>query len=464
MDIDERQSLASPEKWKAFHFSTLVVCVLGVLGNFSSLVVLIQHLNEIAGSRLLLALAVADLGVVSSIAFRTLSYVTYGNSQLTQVLEWWFVYCYYCSIYLTVLLSIDRYLHSAKSMFLRKINYKKILRRAIFAVFAVMLVVSLPHLLGPCVQYFYGSHMVRIRACPRNGTFCNLTSSQWEVNVCGEKAFAGRNVSYSELGEYQAFVDAMCSQFSNRTICYWGRCGCQLVSLPARKFRRTYFAEIDYEALSVRALSLKLKNSLRVCSLDMKSMRHDPDFVKAVYLGIDLPLRYIIPCLVLVVLNVCLVVVVRKANQRHSEITKTPRTSLLNLPVLRSVVGIVFVFLGCHTGGIGLFIIDIFRVFENSDRVGLGTTVNVFLSENSATRGLEMKGSAYLLAAVNSAINILLYCFFLPNFRDKWLSFFNLSRKQRSNSKRDCQDLIPLEEVGASFSVISCLFVYTKQL
>ena len=451
MDIDERQSPASPEKWKAFHFSTLVVCVLGVLGNFSSLVVLIQHLNEIAGSRLLLALAVADLGVVSSIAFRTLSYITYGNSQLTQVLEWWFLYCYYCSIYLTVLLSIDRYLHSAKSMFLRKINYKKILRRAIVAVFAVMLVVSLPHLLGPYVQYLYGSHLVRIRACPRKGTFCNLTSSQWEVNVCGEKSFAGRNVSYSELGEYQMFADAMCSHFSNRTICWLG-CGCQLVSLPAEKFRRTYFAEIDYEA-RLKAGSPKLKNSLSVCSLDMKSMRHDPDFVKAVYLGIDLPLRYIIPCLVLVVLNVYLVVVVRKANQRHSEITNTSRTSLLNLPVLRSVVGIVFVFLGCHSGGIGLFIIDIFRVFENSDRVGLGTTVNVFLGEDRATRGLEMRGSAYLLAAVNSAINILLYCFFLPAFRDKWVSFFNLSRKQRSNSKRDCQDPIQLEEVGASFSV-----------
>ncbi len=450
MDIDERQSLASPERWKAFHFSTLVVCVLGVLGNVSSLVVLIQHLNEIAGSRLLLALAVADLGVVSSISFRTLSYVTYGNSQLTQVLEWWFLYCYYCSIYLTVLLSIDRYLHSAKSMFLRKINYKKILKRAIFAVFAVMLVISLPHLLGPCIQYFYGSHMVIIRACPKNGTFCNLTSSQWEVNVCGEKSFAGRNISYSELGEYQGFVDAMCSQFSNRAICWW-ECGCQLVSLPVGKFRHTYFAEIDYEA-RLRTNYPKLKNSLRVCSLDMKSMRHDPDFVKAVYLGIDLPLRYIIPCLVLVVLNIYLVVVVRKANQRHSEIANTSRTPLLNLPVLRSVVGIVFVFLGCHTGGIGLFIIDIFRVFENSDRVGLGTTVNVFLGENSATRGLEMKGSAYLLAAVNSVINILLYCFFLPTFREKWVSFFNVGRKQRSPSKEPAQDLIPIEEVRKQYA------------
>ncbi len=148
MDIDERQSDASPERWKAFHFSTLVVCVLGVLGNVSSLIVLLRHLKEIAGSRLLLALAVADLGVVSAIAFRTLSYVTYGNSQFTQVLEWWFLYCYYCSIYLTILLSLDRYLHTAKSLLLRTINYKKMLKRAIVAVYAVMFIISLPHLLG----------------------------------------------------------------------------------------------------------------------------------------------------------------------------------------------------------------------------------------------------------------------------------------------------------------------------
>ena len=449
MDIDERQSNASPEKWKAFHFSTLVVCVLGVIGNVSSLVVLKRHLKEIAGSRLLLALAVADFGVVSAIAFRTLSYVTYGNSQLTQILEWWFLYCYYCSIYLTILLSLDRYLHTAKSMLLRTINYKKILKRTILAVFAVMLLISLPHLLGTCVRYFYGTNLVRIRACAKDQNFtlqhlCNLSSSHWEVQVCGDTVFPDRNVSYSGLGEYQAVVDTMCSQFTNRTFCGWD-CECQLVSVSSVKFRAPYFAEIDYDVRQVRR---KIpKNSLRVCSFDMKTMRYDPDFVKAVYLGIDLPLRYAIPCLILFVLNVCLVVSVRKANQRHSEITKTAKTSLFNLPVLRSVVGIVFVFLGCHTGGIGLFIVDVYRVFEESHGTGLGTTVNVFLGEDRATRGIEMKGSAFLLAAVNSAINILLYCFFLPAFRQKWVPFFALDWKLRSASGRDVQDLIPMEEV-----------------
>ncbi len=83
MEIHERQSLAPAERWRSFEFSTLVVCVLGVLGNVSALIVLCRHRSEIAGSRLLLALAVADLGVVTSVASRTLSHVTYGNNDLT---------------------------------------------------------------------------------------------------------------------------------------------------------------------------------------------------------------------------------------------------------------------------------------------------------------------------------------------------------------------------------------------
>ncbi len=300
MDIHVRHSNASPERWQAFHFSTLVVCVLGVLGNMSSVVVLIRHLNEIPGSWLLLALAVADLGVVSAIAFRTLSYVTYGNNQFTQVLEWWFLYCYYCSIYLTILLSLHRYLQHAKSKLLLKMNYKKILKRAVIAVFALMLVITLPHLLGSCVRYFQGSNLVRIWVCGEDRYIghrhlCNVSSSQWEVQVCGNTA-SGRTVSYSDLGEYQAVVETMCSgQFRGGGGCWYKHgCGCQLISVSAVKFDAPYIAEIEYHAQ-------REANPLRVCSLGhgRKAMRYDPDFVKVVYLGIDLVLRYIIPCLVM---------------------------------------------------------------------------------------------------------------------------------------------------------------------
>ncbi len=261
----------------------------------------------------------------------------------------------------------------------------------------------------------------------------NLSSTQWEFHICGDTLSPARNVSYSDLGEHKLLIDAMCRKFPHGTWCH-GAEG-ELISVPSGKFTPLYFAEMDYH-------SQRERNSLHVCSLDARAMRYDPDFVKAVYLGIDLPLRYAIPCLILVFLNISLVVSVRKGNRRHTEITKTAKKSLFNLPVLRSVVGIVSVFLGCHTGGIGLFILDIFRVFENGDGKGLRTTVNVFLHKDQAITGLEMKGSAFLLAAVNSAVNILLYCFFLPAFGQKWVSFFSLDRKQRLRSGIDVQDLV----------------------
>ena len=128
-------------------------------------------------------------------------------------------------------------------------------------------------------------------------------------------------------------------------------------------------------------------------------MRHDPDFVKAVYLGLDLPLRYILPCCVLVFINIRLLIAVHKAQQRHKDLTQSCRRSLLDLPVLWSTVAIMFVFLACHTGGAGLFVLDLYRIFADTTG-GLLTPVNAFIPEYQATMGLEMTYVAYLLAAV----------------------------------------------------------------
>ncbi len=421
MDVLEQQSSAPPWRWKAFHFSTLVVCVLGVLGNTSSLVVLKLNIKEIAGSRLLFALAVADLGVVSAIAFRTLSYVIYDNGQVTQVLEWLYLYWCYCSAYLTVLLGLDRYLHSAKSMLLRKIDYKKILRRSIIAVFASMLVISLPHLLGTCVHYFHGSHLVRSRSCLKDQDgFCNrsIASSRWEIHMCDDahnSAPKTQNLSYSELGEHQRFVDTLCGNHSTSRLSCWGYCACHLDSLSPVKFTPTYRVDIhvDYSGGC----------QLHICRTAKKAMRYDPEFVKAVYLGLDLPIRYIIPCCVLVFINICLVVSVFRAKKRHSNMTGKSVSSLLNLPIFWSVVCIVLVFLGCHTAGVGLFVKDLYSVF--GDPRGVENAINLYLDENFATTlGLEMKAVAFLLPAVNSTINIFLYYLFLPVFRKEWSLLF----------------------------------------
>ncbi len=485
MDIHEKQSFAPAEKWRAFQFSTLIVCVLGILGNVSSLVVLIRHLKEIAGSRLLLALAVADLGVVISVASRTLAYVTYNNNWLTQVLDWWFLYCYYCSIYLTVLLSLDRYLHTAKSMLLLRINYQKILKRAILGVFGTMLLITLPNFLAIFVHYYHGTHLGYsgyFYNCPTK-EICNSSSLPRNVTICRSGLTSIQSytsLSEAEVEVYNAIKAGLCSLSRDREGPGGGYsasgCSGHLMQISATKFEPN--------------INIKVKDSLidsvEVCRLGTVAMRYDSDFVKAVYLGIDLPFRYVIPSCVLVFLNISLVVSVVKAQRRHSNISGAPRKSLLNLPVFRSAVGIAFVFLLCHTGGAGIFVLDVFRVFADSNEGPVGTTVRSFIDEHLATMGLEMKYSGILLAAVNSSVNIVLYCFFLPAFRQHWAflflpafcqhwvshflpafhqfwaSLFKCNWK-RKRSKRG-EDIVPMEEMEISSLEVSCYYTYTVLL
>ena len=406
MDIHERQSFAPAERWRGFQFSTLVVCALGIFGNLSSLIVLIRHLNQIAGSRLLLGLAVADLGVAVSIASRTLSYVSYGNCTLTRVLDWWFLYCYYCSIYLTVLLSVDRYLHTAKPFLLLRINYHSILERVILAVFVVMLVASFPHLLGNFIHYYHGSHTARADRC-FSRKFCNSSSIPRAYGgvLCSQDRYPF--LLETEKRIYHRLKEALCDLAEEHN---WDpdneNCPGHPVYVAADKYQPAA-AVLFYHGSNGFWMSF--------CYVATSAMKYDVDFVKAVYLGIDLPLRFVIPCLVLVVLNIVLVRTVHKQHRHHCEISGTRAKSLLDLPALRSALGIVFVFLICHTGGAGLFILDVFRALMVDHKNGVvGTTVNVFLEEYLATMGLEMKYSALLLAAVNSSVNVALYCFFSP--------------------------------------------------
>ncbi len=372
MDIHERQSDAPAESWKGFQFSTLVVCILGILGNVSSLVVLIRHLEEIAGFRLLVALAVADLGVVISVASHTLAIVTYNN-WLTQVLDWWFLYCYYCSIYMTVLLSLDRYLHTALSMLLWKIDYHHLLKRAIVSVFVILLLITLPHFLGNFVHYQQGSNIARANRCPSREA-CNSTTipTSRELGFCGPNRNA-TSLTQSELDVHKRLMEELCDM-AKKHIFEKEACRAKTVSVsnsrPNSVLVWICYNIHDYAGTLQRA---------DICKVGVSAMKCDPDFVKAVYLGIDLPLRYVIPCCLLAVINILLVRSVRKAQRRHRDISKTASTSLLNLPVLRSAVGIVFVLLICHTGAVGLFVLNVLRAFIKHNDGCIGTGVNVFI-------------------------------------------------------------------------------------
>ncbi len=264
-----------------------------------------------------------------------------------------------------------------------------------------MLVVSLPHLLGNFVWYHHGSHTARADRC-LSKEFCNSSSISTPERRVLCRQGRSSNLSATDQRIYQRLKKALCGLAEEYN---WDsdKCRGQAVYVPGDKYQPT------------AALTLFYGHHMSFCHVGVSAMKYDVDFVKAVLLGLDIPLRYALPCLVLVILNIVLVLTVHKQQRHHCEISGTRAKSLFDLPALRSALGIVFVFLICHTGGVGLFILDLFRALMVDHQKGVvGTTVNVFLEEYLATMGLEMKYSALLLAAVNSSVNVALYCFFSP--------------------------------------------------
>ncbi len=422
MDMPEWMSGTSPAVWKALRFSTLTVCVIGILGNISSVAVLGRHLSEIPGSRVLLALGIADLGVVTAVAAHILAYIVYGYSKLTRVLEWLFLYFYYCSIYLTILLSLDRYMQSAKSMLLLKINYKRILKRVILSLFSVMLIVTVPHLLGNMIKYHHRPHVISSFICKtRNMRYmCEHTKNESSQELLLREprflkfmtqacALGAEEDQYPMAKRALGILQLVCRREEKTN--YSSMCDHLPATIPAPKFSASVAITFIFD-------------DLHICYNKADFMRHDPDFVKALYLGVDLPLRYIIPCVILGVINILLVLAVRRAQIQHAEITGEARVSLLKLPILKTVVMIVFVFLICHAGGSAIYILDVARAFRGRSKVGgmhLGHTwFNIFLGDSTHTHALVFKQLGFLFASINSAVNIAVYCLFLPVFRGFW--------------------------------------------
>ena len=374
MDMPEWMSQTSPVVWKSLRFSTVVVCTFGILGNVSSVAVLRRHLSDIPGARLLLTLGIADLGVVTAVVMQILAYVAYGYSQLTKVAEWWFLYCYYCSIYVTVFLSVDRFLQTAKPLLLLKINYRRVQRIVISLIFGAMLLVSLPQLLAALIKYHYQPHLVTFDC------FFSVreTCKKWET------------LNSTESKRYDNVMQAACSyqKETNYTVCN------RPISVPAVKFHVSMVIRVD--------ASIMVRDSTE------DYMRHDPDFVKAFYIGVDLPLRYAIPIIALAITNIYLVLTVRRAQNKHSDITRTARVSVFNLPVLKSVVAILFVFVMCHSAGSAIFIKDIVRAFLGVTNLGcgFGDLTNTLLHSDTHMKTLVFKHLGLLLASINSSINV----------------------------------------------------------
>ncbi len=460
MDIHEKQSAEPERTWQLLNFFTEAVCGLGFVANLSALFILVRHRKEIAGSRLLLALAVADLGVVLSIALRTLSYANYGYGQLTLTAEWAFLYWYYCSIYMTVFLSLDRCLSSANPMLLLKIDYSALQKKVVAAIFSLALAITLPHLLGNTVTYHYGLHTLQ-RPCIGETEICNIwmnnsessaESVPWRVVLPGEEqTFTKVETLRSKHQNFAQLLDSWClmdvfSADGNSS-------ACKSFHLQAPKFvphlvtGLTFWGRKNTTGIkwNIKQIELSVSNS----TADV--MRHDPDFVKAVYLGIDLLIRYVIPCIALLVINTRLLVAVYQAQKRHKRIIgDTSPVSLLDLPVLKSVGIIVVIFVGCHAGGMGMYITDVMRTFAGEALGDMTGGAAAFLDERSATNALHLRYAAYLLAAVNSSVNIFIYFLYRPVFRQYWKKMLHLnvfSWPFCKQNRQKAQSIFPMDEI-----------------
>ncbi len=362
---------------------------------------------------------------------------------------------------MTVFLSLDRCLSSANPMLLLKIDYSALQKKVVAVIFFVALPVTLPHLLGNIVSYHYGLHTLQ-RHCVGENEVCNIwmNSSKssadpgpWKVVFSGKEptftsvqTIRSKHPNVAQLPDSWCLKDVFAADGNNSA--------CKPFHLQAPKYVPHLIAGLTFWGIkwnsttkwNVKQIELSVSNS----TADM--MRHDPDFVKVVYLGIDLLIRYVIPCIALLVINTRLLVAVYRAQKRHKRIIgDASPVSLFDLPVLKSVGIIVVVFAICHTGGMGMYITDIMRAFAGEALGDMAGGIATFLDERSATDALRLRYTAYLLAAVNSSVNILIYCLYLPQFRQHWKKMFHLNVFTwpfcKQNREAKPQSILPMEEI-----------------
>ena len=96
-----------------------------------------------------------------------------------------------------------------------------------------------------------------------------------------------------------------------------------------------------------------------------------------------------------------------------------------------------------------MYITDVMRAFYAQVHESTTGNAGMFLDETFATDALRFKYTAYFLSAVNSSINFILYCLYLPTFRRYWGKLFNLRAFALicEKEQRTLPTIFPLEEV-----------------
>ncbi len=140
----------------------------------------------------------------------------------------------------------------------------------------------------------------------------------------------------------------------------------------------------------------------------MYPLFHTKDYVSGYVLGVVLPFRYVIPVLCLIFTSVNLLRAVRKSTTNQRALAAhcaAERRLLASSNMLKIVLTVAVVFILCHTLGLSCYL-GIFLDSFNSD-----DGINDVLGLLCPVAGIA--------TAINSSINVIIYCFFLRQFRDK---------------------------------------------
>ncbi len=386
---------------------TIIICVLGIVGNSVSIALLKKNRKSIPASVLLMGLAVADLLLVTC-NFLILTILHHYRTQEYTFADWLFVYLYYCSIYMTVAIAINRYLAITRPFLMLKMDQSRLQCHAVCAVYVIMVLICLPFLVAiyhqsPALGSVYINDQVMAKLedlrqllCSGNNSFllANLTvTSPHHLNASYQHEIIVHHtggVSYEDDRALLHLLEVVCNS-SMET----GDRGYHS-SIAGHQQGYSY----DLEDLNNRYVIKAFPG--------YKALWADTSYTRGYYIGVDFPLRYVIPLLLLAFTNIRLLQAVYRSRKSSGELQRQGGGQRQSMNAVKSVTAILTVFIVCQTLGMGMFV----RYVLDNDQV------DVIYQSMAGIIAINMESRlTTFVIAVNSSVNCLIYCAFLPQFR-----------------------------------------------
>ncbi len=412
-----------------------LLCACGILGNSSSFFVLIRNLAVIPSARLLLGLTLADTMVLVSAFVLSLFHILTSMNLICWNDTWnrmqdvcfaTYYYFYFCSIYMTVALSLDRYLVTTRPLLLRQINYKKFQGRVQAAVFVVSLALALPGTIG---------RFIKVPICTHHETYdyYGPTDPIGYLYLFCAHSVCNDTVTYvyqESMYPYDYRLDPTpsrrdCSRvrvdidvFQPLKRCYCNGEDCTTHDSRTFIIRKGTEKCFTYRAYYYRG-SLLMNVHEHVPFF--RPLFLDSSFILGYSFGVVFPVRYLLPMVVLAWANIRLVQAVRRGQRAHRSLVENQErqapVEAQDTGILKTAVTVSGGFLLLHTLALGLDISLLVHTFYT----GPNSTPHSKYPRQAVTSLYQI---TIPISSLNSAINLAIYCWFLPQFRKRWLALW----------------------------------------